>query len=68
MIMCYILCGIAICVSIWAAWRAKKNTKAIIELIEVAKHLEPLYESIDHIYGYLLNEQTNEGELKNEDN
>lgn len=38
-----------------------ENVKTIKVLVKIIKHIETLYESVDHIYDYLLHDH-NDGE------
>lgn len=61
MSVCYILCGLAVCLSALAVWRSMKNVKTIKVLVQIVRSIEPLYESVGHIYDYLLHDH-NDGE------
>lgn len=61
MIVCCIVCGISLFLSVWAVWRSLEIIKTINVLIKIVKHIDTLYESVSHIYDYLLHDH-NDGE------
>ena len=58
MIICCIMCGIAVGLSVWAAWGVQKNTQILKMLTEMSYHFGSLYETVNFILDYLLKEQS----------